>query len=559
MTDAAPEPSTRRRSGEPGCSRWSWPTTSSRVAGRIRTASGADAPTGPAAPPVEVGSPGTSNRPSDTLSAYHGYDAGCVTKSISSSTRPMSAGSRSFQSRTRPRIRCHALAMSACLRVRPAERAGTRRSSSRRPAGRPATPRCRAAPGLTACQMSMNGWPTTSVCVATRARGARRRRCGPPWTRRRDGRRARPAGVPGRAELLDDRGQIVDAAEVFDDHALDRAGRHPTPARRVRRRAGPRRRCGWPARPSPSHRAPPPSRTRCGPRLGAARRGAVRITGLPSIRYPGPIGNGLRAAAPVLEFHSAVLDPDDRTHVTGLRVLDDHADLDRLLGGAGFACAGCWRGHRSHSDQPPGDRRVTPVLLNRDTAEGIANGTITLVLRRWDAPRAKPGGTQRTIGGHHPHRRRHRVPRRLPRDRRAGARRGLSRRQIRAEPTWTAGPPSTPTSIAVSFLAPDERPDLAADDRLSDCRRRRDQRAAGPLGRGATDAVDPAVPGADRRQRGGPRSRPRRPRRPGRAAVQAPGAPAQGPRPDHQPRRRLPNFTARPGISAPHRRARSSV
>jgi hypothetical protein len=24
------------------------------------------------------------------------------------------------------------------------------------------------------------------------------------------------------------------------------------------------------------------------------------------------------------------------------------------------------------------------VLLNRDTAEGIANGTITLVLRRWD-------------------------------------------------------------------------------------------------------------------------------------------------------------------------------
>ena len=42
---------------------------------------------------------------------------------------------------------------------------------------------------------------------------------------------------------------------------------------------------------------------------------------------------------------------------------------------------------------------VTPVLLNRDTAEGIANGDITLVLRRWDAPRAKVGGTQRTIAG----------------------------------------------------------------------------------------------------------------------------------------------------------------
>ena len=39
------------------------------------------------------------------------------------------------------------------------------------------------------------------------------------------------------------------------------------------------------------------------------------------------------------------------------------------------------------------------MLLNRDTAEGIANGSITLVLRRWDAPRAKAGGTQRTMAG----------------------------------------------------------------------------------------------------------------------------------------------------------------
>jgi hypothetical protein len=39
------------------------------------------------------------------------------------------------------------------------------------------------------------------------------------------------------------------------------------------------------------------------------------------------------------------------------------------------------------------------VLLNRDTAEGIANGSITVVLRRWDTPRTKPGGTQRTVAG----------------------------------------------------------------------------------------------------------------------------------------------------------------
>ena len=35
-----------------------------------------DAPTAPMAPPVAVGSPGTSNRPSDTLSAYHATTTG---------------------------------------------------------------------------------------------------------------------------------------------------------------------------------------------------------------------------------------------------------------------------------------------------------------------------------------------------------------------------------------------------------------------------------------------------------------------------------------------------
>ena len=39
------------------------------------------------------------------------------------------------------------------------------------------------------------------------------------------------------------------------------------------------------------------------------------------------------------------------------------------------------------------------MLLNRLTAEGIAAGTVTLVLRRWDRPRAKAGGTQRTVAG----------------------------------------------------------------------------------------------------------------------------------------------------------------
>ncbi|MFI5508785.1 hypothetical protein ACIA48_15030 [Mycobacterium sp. NPDC051804] len=106
------------------------------------------------------------------------------------------------------------------------------------------------------------------------------------------------------------------------------------------------------------------------------------------------------------------------------------------------------------------------MLLNRDTTEGIANGSITLVLRRWDVPRVKAGGTQRTMAGtiriddvtEYPGG--HRVT--AAQARAAGypdaatAQRDLDRRSARH--TY---------AIAVSYLAPDERPDLASDDRLS--------------------------------------------------------------------------------------------
>ena len=100
---------------------------------------------------------------------------------------------------------------------------------------------------------------------------------------------------------------------------------------------------------------------------------------------------------------------------------------------------------------------VSSVLLNRDTAEGIANGSITLVLRRWDAPRAKRGGTQRTVAGtirvddvtEHPGRYRVTAAQ-------ATAQKDLDRRPARH--TYV---------IAVSYLAPDERPDLAANDHLT--------------------------------------------------------------------------------------------
>ena len=107
------------------------------------------------------------------------------------------------------------------------------------------------------------------------------------------------------------------------------------------------------------------------------------------------------------------------------------------------------------------------MLLNRATAEGIANGSITLVLRRWDVARAKPGRTQRTVAGtiriddvtEYP-----------------------GRYRVTAAQARAAGYPDAKTAqaeldrrparhtyaIAVSFLAPDERPELAADDRLTD-------------------------------------------------------------------------------------------
>jgi hypothetical protein len=106
------------------------------------------------------------------------------------------------------------------------------------------------------------------------------------------------------------------------------------------------------------------------------------------------------------------------------------------------------------------------VLLNRATAEGIAEGSITLVLRRWDAPRAKPGGTQRTSTG----------TIRIDDVVEYPANYRITAAQARA-----AGYPDAKTgqaeldrrparhtyAIAVSYLAPDERPGLAADDRLA--------------------------------------------------------------------------------------------
>jgi hypothetical protein len=106
------------------------------------------------------------------------------------------------------------------------------------------------------------------------------------------------------------------------------------------------------------------------------------------------------------------------------------------------------------------------VLLNRDTAEGIANGTITLVLRRWDAPRAKPGGTQRTMAGTvridevAEYSGGYRVTA-------AQARAAGYQDAKTAQKELDRRPAKHTYLISVSYLAPDERPKLATDDRLS--------------------------------------------------------------------------------------------
>jgi hypothetical protein len=106
------------------------------------------------------------------------------------------------------------------------------------------------------------------------------------------------------------------------------------------------------------------------------------------------------------------------------------------------------------------------VLLNRLTAEGIAAGTVTLVLRRWDRPRAKAGGTQRTVAG---------TIRIDAVTERAGDYR-VTAAQARAAGYADAAaaqaeldrrPAAHTYLIRVSYLAPDERPELAAEDALA--------------------------------------------------------------------------------------------
>jgi hypothetical protein len=107
------------------------------------------------------------------------------------------------------------------------------------------------------------------------------------------------------------------------------------------------------------------------------------------------------------------------------------------------------------------------VLLNRATAAGIADGSITVVLRSWDSSRAKPGGTQRTPAGTiridnvKEYRGDYRVT--AAQARAAGYPDAAS-----AQGALDRRPAKHVYVIKVSYLGADERPALAADDALSD-------------------------------------------------------------------------------------------
>ena len=109
---------------------------------------------------------------------------------------------------------------------------------------------------------------------------------------------------------------------------------------------------------------------------------------------------------------------------------------------------------------------MEPVLINQVTAAGIAEGRIAVVLRRWDAPRAKAGGTQRTPAGaiRIEHVAEHGGTYRVTRTQAIAA--GFPDAKS-AQAELDRRPAAHTYVITVSYLAPDERHTLAASDQVS--------------------------------------------------------------------------------------------
>ena len=210
---------------------------------------------------------------------------------MSSSTRPSRAGLEVVVGRHPAENVLPGSGDVGLVGVRPAEvrrRRPSSTSTERGISGHSASP---SRSGFTACQTSTNGWPTISTCapIGDRATSSAIRLSLEPAHEVVD-EHPDPAVLRG-PEVAQVAGQVVDAAEVLHDHALDPQVVAPdlldelgvVPALDVDP-AGPR---------DPRPRVGDRDRAGCG--AGGLRRrcpadGALRITGLPSSRNPGPSG-----------------------------------------------------------------------------------------------------------------------------------------------------------------------------------------------------------------------------------------------------------------------------
>jgi hypothetical protein len=191
---------------------------------------------------------------------------------------------------------------------------------------------------------------------------------------------------------------------------------------------------------------------------------------------------------------------------------------------------------------------MEPVLINQVTATGIAEGRIAVVLRRWDAPRAKAGGTQRTPAGtiRIEHVAEHSGTYRVTRTQAVAA--GFPDAKS-AQAELDRRPAAHTYVITVSYLARrTTRPGRLGPGVHGRSRNGLEPpRAVGC--RQFRRTVDAAVPGADRSQRGRAGAGARGDGRPGDRTIQAARPSTQGPRPDDQPRSGVSDLTPRQGLS----------
>ena len=312
-----------------------------------------------------------SGRPSPRRYAERASSAPCVTKSISSSTRPSRVGSRSWKPRTPPRMCFHARAMSAWSRCGQPKLWQTPffHSMLRGICGHAFLPR---RSGFTAAQMSMNGCPTISTCCPHRRLP---HRLGDPALlgagHQVVDEHADPPARP-RSEVAQLLTQVVHAVEVLHDHALDAQVVAPDLLDELgvvpaldEDPAGPRD-AGLDA----LHGDRPGRRTRRRDRALAGR--GDEDDGATLEQEPGAEREGTALAAPVLQRERAevALDLDDLAAPVGADLFDDEPEIGVDLDGAALLRRTPVAGEHVGAVTVMGEGRHPPTLGRRPVGSG---------------------------------------------------------------------------------------------------------------------------------------------------------------------------------------------